>query len=153
MPRSPVAKIVDKVDGEPLLLDQVFRAPTTVGNPVFLSDEAWEILAPLLPPERGRVCRPAQDNRRYFEAMVWIARTGAQWRQLPVGYGKWNSVFRRYRRWASAGVFDALFKSLDESVNRDNGKAYVGSRQAFQCVAHIVRDLAQSKRGRNHPKA
>lgn len=47
----------------------------------------------LLPPERGRWARPTQDNRRYPEGMLWIARTGAQWRHLPDEYGKWNSVF------------------------------------------------------------
>ena len=45
--------------------------------------------------------------------MLWIARTGAQWRQLPDEYGKWNSVFRRYRRWVEGGVFDAMKESLD----------------------------------------
>ncbi|WP_281182053.1 transposase [Brucella intermedia] len=45
----------------------------------------------------GVRCRPAQDNRRYFEGMLWTARTGALWRHLPDEYGKWNSVFRRYR--------------------------------------------------------
>ncbi|MGU3391357.1 transposase [Sphingomonas sp. M1A8_2b] len=47
-----------------------------------------------------RGCRPAGDNPPYFERMVWMARTGAQWRHLPDEYGNGNSVFRRYRRWA-----------------------------------------------------
>jgi transposase len=45
-----------------------------------------------------------QDNRLYFEGMMWIARTGSQWRHLPDEYGKWNSVFRRYR----ARLFDGF---------------------------------------------
>ncbi|MEZ5656097.1 MAG: transposase [Sphingobium sp.] len=44
------------------------------------------MIGPLLPPEHGRGCRPAQDNRPYFEGMMWIARTGAQWRHLPDEY-------------------------------------------------------------------
>jgi transposase len=69
-----------------------------LGERVGLSDAEWEIIGTLLPSERGRGCRPAQDNRLYFEGMMWIARTGSQWRHLPDEYGKWNSVFRRYRR-------------------------------------------------------
>jgi transposase len=44
------------------------------------------------------------DNRLFFEGMTWMARTGSQWRHLPTEYGKWNSVFRRYRRWVEIGV-------------------------------------------------
>ncbi|MBP8217703.1 MAG: transposase, partial [Thauera sp.] len=57
-----------------------------------LSDRDWEILGPLLPPERGRACRPSHDNRLRLEAMLWMARSGAPWRMLPEKYGKWNSV-------------------------------------------------------------
>lgn len=90
-----------------------------MGEWIGLRDDEWAIISELLPPERGRGCRPAQDNRRYFEGMMWIARTGSQWRHLPDEYGKWNSVFRRYRRWVSTGLFDALFETLAEMVERD----------------------------------
>ena len=83
-----------------------------MGERIGVTDEEWEVIGPLLPPEHGRGCRPAQDNRPYFEGMMWIARTGAQWRHLPDEYGKWNSVFRRYRRWVTTGVFDAMLETL-----------------------------------------
>lgn len=54
---------------------------TTIGwilPSIGLSDAEWEIMDALLPTERGRGCRPAQDNSRYFESIMWIARTGAQ---------------------------------------------------------------------------
>ncbi|RYY05481.1 MAG: transposase [Alphaproteobacteria bacterium] len=50
------------------------------------------MIGPLLPTERGRGCRPTHDNRRFFEGMMWMARTGSQWRQLPDEYGKWKRV-------------------------------------------------------------
>ncbi|MBK0024030.1 transposase [Ochrobactrum sp. S46] len=50
------------------------------------------MIGPLLPSERGRGCRPAQDNRRYFEGMMWMVRTGAPWRHLPDEYGTASSV-------------------------------------------------------------
>ena len=90
-----------------------------MGERIGLTDEEWALIGPLLPAEHGRGCRPAQDNRRYFEGMMWLARTGAQWRHLPDDYGKWNSVFRRYRRWLEVGVFDAMLESLAEMVERD----------------------------------
>ncbi|WP_371835519.1 transposase [Ochrobactrum sp. C6C9] len=77
------------------------------------------LISPLLPAESGRGCRPAQDNRRYFEGMQWMARTGAQWRHLPDEYGKCNSVFRRYRRWVETGNFETMLETLAELVERD----------------------------------
>lgn len=113
-----------------------------------VSDEEWSIIGPLLPAERGRWGRPSQDNRRYFEGMLWIARTGAQWRHLPDVYGKWNSVFRRYRRWVETGVFDAMLETLAELVGRDRRADMVDSTiiRAHHCAAGIKRGLKARKR-------
>lgn len=86
-----------------------------------------ERIGPLLPAERGRGCRPAGDNRRYFEGMVWMARTEAQWRYLPDEYGNWNSVFRRCRRWVSTGVFDAMLETFAEMVERGTSADMIDS--------------------------
>jgi transposase len=98
-----------------------------LGERIGVSDEEWALIGPLLPPEHGRGCRPAGDNRRYFEGMMWMARSGAQWRLLPDEYGKWNSVFRRYRRWVETGVFDALLETLTEMVARDTSADMIDS--------------------------
>ena len=52
------------------------------------------------------------NNRLFVEGVLWIARTGSPWRDLPPGFGKWNTVFKRYRDWAKAGVFQRLFEAL-----------------------------------------
>ena len=57
-----------------------------------LTEEGWSVIGPLLPAERGRWGRPAGDNRRYVNGMLWVLRTGAPWRDLPEKYGNWNSV-------------------------------------------------------------
>jgi transposase len=108
-----------------------------VGERIGVTDAEWAIIGPLLPPERGRWARPAEDNRRYFEGMLWIARTGSQWRHLPDEYGKWNSVFRRFRRWVEIGVFDALLETLVELVKRDRSADMVDTTivRAHHCAA------------------
>lgn len=79
---------------------------------LILSDEQWERVAPHLPGKVGDPGRSAADNRVFLEAVLWIARVGAPWRDLPATLGKWNSVFQRFRRWAVKGVFERLFKIL-----------------------------------------
>jgi transposase len=56
--------------------------------------------------------RSGTDNRRFLEAVLWIARVGAPWRDLPEMFGNWNSTFKRFRRWVEKGVFARLFRVL-----------------------------------------
>ena len=77
-----------------------------------LSDVQWERIAPVVPGKDGDPGRSGTDNRLFVEAVLWVARTGAPWRDLPSGFGNWNSVFRRFRRWAQKGVFDSIFEAL-----------------------------------------
>jgi transposase len=81
-------------------------------NRLVLSNAQWERVAPLLPGKEGDPGRTGENNRLFLEAVLWIARCGAPWRDLPVAFGKWNSVYQRFRRWARKGVFDLLFKAL-----------------------------------------
>lgn len=105
----------------------------------------------LLPPEHGRGCRLAQDNRQYFEGMMWIARTGSQWRHLPDEYGKWNSVFRRYRRWVTTGMFEAMLEKLAEVVERDASADMIDSTviRAHHCAVGIKRTQETEALGRS----
>jgi transposase len=64
-----------------------------------LTDERWSILAPILPGQRGQWGGIAKDNRLFMNAILWILRTGAPWRDLPKEFGKWSSVHQRFRRW------------------------------------------------------
>ncbi len=82
-----------------------------------LRDDQWERIAPLLPGKVGDPGRSAADNRRFLEAVLWIVRVGAPWRDLPEYFGHWNSVFQRFRRWVRSSVFDQIFQAL--SVDAD----------------------------------
>jgi transposase len=119
-----------------------------LGERIGVTNGEWAIIGSLLPAERGRWGRPAQDNRRYFEGMLWVARTGSQWRHLPDEYGKWNSVFRRFRRWVETGVFDALLETLCELVERERSADMVDSTivRAHHCAVGIKRGLKIRKR-------
>ena len=79
-----------------------------------LSDAQWARIAPLLPGKPGDPGRSGADNRLFLEAVLWMARTGAPWRDLHARFGRWNSVFRRFRRWAQNGVFESLFNALSD---------------------------------------
>ncbi len=79
-----------------------------------LSDAMWARLAPHLPGKSGDPGRSGADNRLFMEAVLWMARVGAPWRDLPARFGAWNSVFRRFRRWAQKGVFDRLFAAFSD---------------------------------------
>ncbi len=79
-----------------------------------LGDQEWERIAPLLPGKVSDCGVTAQDNRQFVNGVLWIARSGAPWRDLPERYGRWNSVYQRFNRWAKAGVWERVFTALQD---------------------------------------
>jgi transposase len=77
-----------------------------------ISDEQWERIKDLLPGRPGAPGRPAQDNRLFIDAVLWIGKTGAPWRDLPERFGDWNATFRRFDRWSKKGVWRRVFDAL-----------------------------------------
>ena len=74
-----------------------------------LTDEEWLRIEPLLPPENtGKQGRPRKDNRIIMNGIVWLARSGAPWRDLPERYGSWKTVYSRFRKWIDDGILDIL---------------------------------------------
>jgi transposase len=66
----------------------------------------------LLPPLRPRTGRPARDHRTILDAILWVLRTGAPWRDLPERYGPWSTAWNRFRRWTAAGVWPRVLEAL-----------------------------------------
>lgn len=113
-----------------------------------LTEAEWAIIEPLLPPERGRGCRPAHDNRPFVNGMLWIARTGSPWRDLPEEYGKWNSVYQRFRRWSQTGVWDGLIQTFVELGVPDDKHHMIDSTivRAHQHAAGVKGGIRAKKR-------
>ena len=77
-----------------------------------LSDVQWERIAPLVPGKKGDPGRSGENNRLFVEGVLWLVRAGAPWRDLPPRFGKWGTVWKRFRRWAEKGVFERVFLAL-----------------------------------------
>ena len=78
-----------------------------------MREDQWQKIAPMLPGKEGDPGRSA-DNRLFVHAVLWIARSGAPWRDLPERFGEWNSVYQRFNRWAKKGVWESVFGELQE---------------------------------------
>jgi len=79
-----------------------------------LTDAQWARIEEHLPGRAGLPGRSGADNRLFVDAVLWLARTAAPWRDLPPEFGKWTGVHARFRRWAIAGVWERLFNALAE---------------------------------------
>ena len=72
-----------------------------------------------LPGKKSDPGRSGDDNRRFVEAVLWIARTGSPWRDLPAEFGGWNTVFKRFRDWVKADVFKRLFDAASDDPDME----------------------------------
>ncbi|WP_429933079.1 IS5 family transposase [Agrobacterium vitis] len=79
---------------------------------MILEDDVWQRMAMHLPGKVGDPGRSGADNRLFMEAVLWLARAGAPWRDLLEAFGNWNSNFVRFSRRSKAGVFDRLFAAM-----------------------------------------
>jgi transposase len=77
-----------------------------------LTDAQWNSIKDHLPGKRSDPGRTAKDNRRFVDGILWLARTGAPWRDLPERYGRWNSVFQRFNRWSRRGIWQRILEAL-----------------------------------------
>lgn len=80
-----------------------------------MENAEWAFFEPFITGIRGRGGRPARNHRLVLDGIFWIARTGAQWRDLPAEFGKWSSVYRQFRRWTVIGLWDMILDTLNES--------------------------------------
>ncbi len=89
-----------------------------------ISDEVWSRLEVHLPGRQGSWGGIARDNRQFINAVFWIMRTGAPWRDLPPDYGDWSNTHRRFIRWRDKGMWERLLEVLID----DPGLRMAGDR-------------------------
>ena len=82
-----------------------------------LTDFMWKRIENILPDRKTDPGGTAKDNRLFPAAVLWRKRVGSPWRDLPERFGKWNSVYKRFRRWAESGIFEGVFKALSEKFD------------------------------------
>jgi transposase len=79
-----------------------------------LSEEQWTAIAPVIIGRPDQPGSTGRNNRMFVEAVLWIVRTGAPWRDLPEIFGNWNSAFRRFSRWSAKGVWERIFVVMSD---------------------------------------
>ena len=82
-----------------------------------LRNDQWARIESMLPGQPADRGVTARDNRLFVEAVLWIARVGAPWRDLPEEFGPWNSVYQRFSRWSNNGVWHGVFAALAQDAD------------------------------------
>ena len=85
-----------------------------------LSDEQWDRIKGLVAGKPEDPGRTGENNRLFVEAVLWIAKTGAPWRDLPRELGNWNSIWRRFARWARRGIWARLLTALADDPDLEH---------------------------------
>lgn len=119
-----------------------------------LRDEQWQRIEPFLPPQHATGGRPSKPHRPMVEAMIWVLRTGAPWRDLPPAYGPWQSVYTRFSRWSKSGVLQHLLQGLAEERDEEGYLIDATIVRAHQDASGARKRGARSRsaaRGAAHP--
>ena len=122
-----------------------------------ITDAEWDRIKHLLIGQPGQHGGVANDNRQFINAVLWIARTGAAWRDLPERLGNWNSQWRRFDRWAKQGRFAAIVEALrdpdldvlilDSTVVRAHASAAGSKKSGTGLAARTIRRLVAAAVG------
>lgn len=113
----------------------------------WLRDDQWERIEAMVPGKVGDAGRSGSDNRLFVEAVLWVARTGCPWRDLPRQFGSWNSVYQRFARWSRNGVWQRVFEELAREA--DFEEVFIDSTivRAHQHAAGAAKKTATKRWG------
>ena len=89
--------------------------------PSDLTDRQWQVIRQLFPPRNRRGRRPI-DRRRIVNAILYVVRTGCQWRMLPQDYPNWSTVYGIFWKWRNDGTWQKIHDALREKVRKQSGK-------------------------------
>lgn len=113
----------------------------------WLKEGQFERIESLLPGKHSDPGRTAGNNRLFVESVLWIARTGAPWRDLPSEFGLWNSAYQRFSRWSRQGIWHRIFAQL--AGDADFEEVFVDSTivRAHQHAAGAAKKTATKPSG------
>jgi len=83
-----------------------------------LTEDQWDRVKDFIP--HSKMGRPPKDDRLMLNAMLWLARSGAGWEDLPERYGPWKSVYSRFCKWRDDGTFLRIFRALNQDADMEN---------------------------------
>ena len=112
-----------------------------------LTEMQWEAIRSRVPGKAGDPGRSGDDNRRFMNAVVYVAKAGIPWRDLPERFGNWNSVWRRFDRWCARGVWSDLVRILGDP-DLDEVHLDSTSVKAHQSASGSQRQPAEKKKRR-----
>lgn len=113
-----------------------------------LTDEQWGRIAPLMPGGCKGKRGPRSNNRRFMDAVLWMARSGGRWKDLPERFGKVSTVKQRYYDWIERGVLATIFQALSSEADTEWLMVDSTIVRAHQHAAG-----ARRKRGAQMPRA
>ena len=102
---------------------------------VRLQDDQWTRIRDFLKDDPNTYVGNEAECRRFVEAVIWISRSGAQWRLLPNECGKWNSVYKRFARWCDQGVWERMLEHIADDPDMENGMVDSTIVRAHACAA------------------
>ena len=113
----------------------------------WLRNNQWVRIEGMLPGKASDPGRTGHDNRLFVEAVLWVARTGSPWRDLPAEFGAWNTVYQRFARWSKSGVWQRVFEQL--ALEADFEEVFIDSTivRAHQHAAGAAKKTATKRSG------
>jgi putative transposase len=112
-----------------------------------LTDDLWAAMEPQVErakqPKGGQ--RPQLPERAFFEALLYLARTGIPWRDLPSEFGRWDAVYNRFRRWVHSGALRRLFEALTTDPAFDEFRRVLADSTIVRAHQHAAGAPRQQK--------
>jgi len=100
-----------------------------------IKEHEWKSILLILRDQENVYCVSELALRHFIEAVVYVARSGCQWRLVPSCYGVWNSVHKRFKRWQEKGIWERLFQSVQKDPDTEHVMVDATIIRAHACSA------------------